>query len=266
MVPRLAQGGCEVFFGPFLHLQRVPIRKALTGEDKERLDLSTHVEDVDKEIKNGLLGTEQQQCEAVEKAYERYAKPLASFIREKVAPTLDSHELSTAVDEVFLGLARSAAKGKITTGGYLGTLLFKMARRKAYDQLRAKTRHDSRFTSLDDDDDCDNVMTDDEFSSRVRERLAASPQIAALWRTAAENGAANEIIRMFRLWLSNLPRLQRKVAQALFVHFGDITDHEICDDLAKTGERPSVASVKSARKQIIEKFKSYMEIRERVKK
>lgn len=227
--------------------------------------MRTHVEDVDKEIKNGLLGTEQQQLEAVERAYERYARPLASYIREKVAPTLDGHEVATAVDDVFLGLRRSAAQGKIQPGGYLGTLLFKMARRKAYDQLRAKTRYASRFTSLDDDG-CDNVMTDDEFTSRVGERLAASPEIATLWRTAAEEGAANEIIRIFRLWLGNLPRLQRKVAQALFVHFGDITDREVCDELAKTGGRPSVASVKSARKQIIEKFKSLIETRERVKK
>jgi hypothetical protein len=57
--------------------------------------------------------------------------------------------------------------------------------------------------------------------------------------------------------------VQRKVAQALLRHMGDISDPEICEEIATNDERPTVASVKSARKQISQKFASLIQNHER---
>src|SRR5947208_1185427 len=93
----------------------------------------------DDEIKAGLLGNEQEQEQAVSRAYERFSKPLAAFIREVVAPTLDSDEVATAVNETFCALARYANARKFHGHGALSTLLFEIAQRKATDLLRKKT-------------------------------------------------------------------------------------------------------------------------------
>jgi DNA-directed RNA polymerase specialized sigma24 family protein len=223
----------------------------------------TEVRDLDKDIVDGLHGTEQQQLEAIKVAYDRYARPLASFIRESVAPTLDKNEVATAVNNTFLGIARYAARGRLRRTGALSTLLFEIARRKAYDELRYKSRSlpgaDPAPAPEDDLTSCQDGMTDEEFAEQVGRRLAAAPEISDLWKAAMERSATQEIIRIFRLWIAHLPRLQRKVAEALLLHFGDVTNREIADEIAKTDPRPAVASVKSARKQIADKFKYFLE-------
>ena len=96
-----------------------------------------------------------------------------------------------------------------------------------------------------------------------------------LWKTAADIGKANEIMRQFRLCVGTLPRLQRKVAEAILAHFGNIANEEfgpvsnkeICDYIAeKDGSRPSEPSVRSARKEITRKLKSLIQPQERNKK
>jgi hypothetical protein len=51
----------------------------------------------DAEIKAGLFGNISEKQAAFTKVYDRFAKPLAAFIRESVAPTLDSDEVATVV-------------------------------------------------------------------------------------------------------------------------------------------------------------------------
>jgi hypothetical protein len=76
-------------------------------------------------------------------------------------------------------------------------------------------------------------------------------------------------MRQFRMWLATaeLPRIQRKVAQAiagLFDNYsGDVPDNAIRNEIAKNGERPTVASVKNARKELIRKFASLIQNQER---
>jgi RNA polymerase sigma factor (sigma-70 family) len=222
----------------------------------------------DEDIKNGLLGTVQAQKEAIEVAYQRYAKPLAGFIRERVAPTLDSDEVASAVNDTFCALAQYVSRGRFKAEGAVITLLFSMARFKAYDHLRRKTarRRGAQRTNLENEPICDGGLNDDDFANQeVAQRLIAAPEVAALWRTAADEGASNEIIQEFRLWIGGLPRLQRKVAEVLLTNFGDLTNAEISEEIGRTGERPSEASVKSARYEISQKFKTLMEIRERTK-
>jgi DNA-directed RNA polymerase specialized sigma24 family protein len=218
------------------------------------------------EIKSGLIGNAQEREDAFTMAYARYAKPLAAFIRESVAPTLDSDEVATAVSKTFCALAKYIAQGKFRSVGALSTLLFSIARRKGYDQLRIKTslkrRHDAD-TGFDGEEINDGGMCDEDFAVRVTQRLVMAPKIRELWRTAADSCEANEIIRQFRLWISTLPRVQRKVAQVILKHMGDISDPEICDEIATNDERPTVASVKSARKQISQKFASLIQKNER---
>ena len=77
----------------------------------------------EEEIKTGLRGDDQKQFEAICKAYDSYADALASHVRERY-PLLDSHELNTAVNDVFIELARKAKQGKFASAGSLKSLLF----------------------------------------------------------------------------------------------------------------------------------------------
>jgi hypothetical protein len=113
---RMEQKVGEIFFDPFLFRLRVTLVSRIV-HIIERLNVRTEVEDDD--IKDGLLGTEQEQQEAIKKAYERYAKPVAGFIRERVAPTLDSDEVASAVNDTFCALAKYVARGRFKADGAL---------------------------------------------------------------------------------------------------------------------------------------------------
>ncbi len=232
-----------------------------------RKDRAAALDAGEAEIKQGLTGTAQEQEIAFERAYARFARPMAAFIRENVAPTLDSDEIATAVSEAFCALARYVERGQFKADGAISTLLFSIARRKAYDLLRSKTTIKRRHPGSQADEGTesfDDQLADDEFAERVTQRLVRAPEIRELWRTAADIGAANEIIRQFRLWIGTLPCLQRKVAEAIYTHFGDISNREICEEIAKQGHtKPTEASVKSARKEIIRKFTSLIQTQER---
>lgn len=227
------------------------------------------------EIKQGLRGDEQRQFEAICKAIDCYADPLASFIREN-HPTLDDHEVATAVEHVFKELAVMAKRGGVKEGGSLKSLLFRMARFNGIDEARKRSKYLHRFVTTQllregHGDDPSDELSDDDVLSIVAAKLSEAPGIAAAWRvvtqewTPAKESAAIQITREFKIWIGTLPRLQRKVAQSMANHFGDITDEEICDEIARTGKRPPLGSVKSARREIREKFTSLIESKERIK-
>jgi len=229
--------------------------------------------EVENEIKTGLQGDEQKQYEAVCKAYDRFAAPLAAYILERVVPTLDSHELTTAVNDVFIELAKKAKQGKFKPDGSLASLLFEMARCNAIDQLRGKVRFESRF-EVTDFSESENghhlsYLNDDEVASRVAQKLADAPEIASAWRsvthrtTPAGESAAAEVVRLFKIHIASLPAFQRKVARIMAIHYGDITEDQICEELEKLGESAPLGSVKSARRQIREKFASLINKLER---
>jgi DNA-directed RNA polymerase specialized sigma24 family protein len=220
----------------------------------------------DEDIKEGLKGTVRDQENAVTRAYQRFARPLAAFIRERAAPTLDSDEVATAVNETFCGLARYAAAGKFDSSGALSTLLFEIARRKATDLLRKKTCQKRRVedtsefaSSVDEGELGHGKCSDDEIALHVTQRLVLAPEIRELWRTAADEAQANEVIRQFRLWIGGLSKLQRRVAELMVRHFGSASDSEMCDELKAEGVQATPASVKSARSEIVRKFKSLLE-------
>jgi DNA-directed RNA polymerase specialized sigma24 family protein len=225
----------------------------------------------DTDIKAGLLGSPQNQESAITRAYQRYARPLSAFIRERVAPTLDSDEIATAVNETFCAVARYAVRGKFQSDGALSTLFFGIAKRKATDLLRKKTCRKRRPASdeVPDGPAGDSELrhlgdSEDEFVANVTQRLVLSREIRALWRTAADQASANEIIRQFRLWVGSLPRLQRKVAEMMLRHFGSASDAEVCAMLEEIGIRSTPASVKSARIEVVRKFKSLLSKTERI--
>lgn len=226
--------------------------------------MRTEVDEDD--IKLGLLGTEQEREDAIRKAYERFKYPLASFIRERVAPTLDSDELANAVHDAFRGLARYVSSGAFNPDGSLATLLFAIGRRKAIDQLRRRRRTLPEGLLEDGfQDDSEDETEKDEFNSTVAQILRESPEVGALWKTAADISAANEIMRQFRLWIGSQPRLQRKVGEALLRHFGDISDADIAEEISTSINRVPVASVKSALREITRKFKTLIENTERIR-
>lgn len=234
--------------------------------------------EVEEEIKTGLKGDEEKQYEAVCKAYDRFADPLAAYIRERVAPTLDEHELTTAVNNVFLDLAKKAKTRKFTLDGSLTSLLFRMAKFKALDQLKAKLKQEENNVTVHPlstdhgNDDCE-TLTDDELVSIVAGKLSDAPEIATAWKaatqdwTAGKESAAREIVRRFNLWVgTSLPPMQRKVAELVAASYGEFTDEEICKKLTKAGYNAPLGSVKSARREIREKFASLINQLERIEK
>jgi hypothetical protein len=50
------------------------------------------------------------------------------------------------------------------------------------------------------------------------------------------------------------------------IYYGDITEEEICEEIGKLGETPPLGSVKSARREVREKFTSLINQLERTKK
>ncbi|MCE0521656.1 MAG: hypothetical protein LV480_01950 [Methylacidiphilales bacterium] len=231
-------------------------------------ELATQTESVtaqeDEVIKQGLMGTASGQELAIERAYARFAKPLAAFIREKVAPTLDSDAIATAVSETFCAVARYAAGGGFSPKGALSTLFFSIAKRKATDLLRKKTCQKRRAPKANDDiDDSEPSEHDgsesagEESAIRIAQRLEFAPEIKKLW-TAAEHLYAKEIFREFRLWIGTQPSLQRKVAELILADFGGSSDAEISRKLAANGVKATPASVKSARRQLVLKFKTLL--------
>jgi DNA-directed RNA polymerase specialized sigma24 family protein len=230
----------------------------------------------EEEIKLGLRGDEQKQLEAICKAYGRYRDPLASYAREQF-PALDSQEVATAVNDVFLELARKAKEGKFRTDGSLKSLLFQMVWRNATDQWRARCRWYKRKISefskqQHDGSSATEELTDDEVASLVAQKLSNAPAIATAWKvvtqewTAANQVAAIEIVRQFKVWIASaLSPLQRKVAELMAISFGEMTDEEMCRELAKTEKAAPLGSVKSARREIREKFTSLIKQLERTK-
>jgi hypothetical protein len=76
--------------------------------------------------------------------------------------------------------------------------------------------------------------------------------------------AAIEIVRQFKMWIAtSLSPLQRKVAELMAVSFGDLSDEEVCEFLGKTGKPVPLGSVKSARREIRQKFVSLINQQER---
>jgi DNA-directed RNA polymerase specialized sigma24 family protein len=261
----LEQRKSEKFFDPKPIPQRVP--------SKQQKGVPVKVDVEENEIKTGLIGNAQQQYSAICKAYERYADPLASFILERVAPTLDTAELTTAVNNVFIELARKARAGNFQQRGALASLLFQMARYNAIDIMRQRNRRWEREVPFDVAkkhlDTSGTAESDEEIAMRVAQKLKDAPQVARTWQalaqahTPANETLAEEIKRQFKILVGSLIGLQRKVAGIIAANFGGITNGEICDLIAKTGPRPPLSSVKSARREIREKFKAFLQAQER---
>lgn len=222
---------------------------------------------LENEIKSGLQGDEQRQHDALCSAYNRYAGPLTAFLRERWGVTLDGHEIATVVNDVFIELAKKASTGNFKANGSLPTLLFTMAKCNAKDLWDKKSRYQRRHIP-----DCclGEDLTEDEVAALVAKKLAEASEVAAAWkslaqqRTPADEAGTEEIVRQFRIWLGTLPRLQRKVAELIAIHYGNITDEGICDALGQAGFIVALGSVKSARREIREKFTSLIQRQERV--
>jgi len=237
--------------------------------------VKTETED---EIKKGLKGDEEKQFEAVCTAYHTFAAPLASYIRERVAPTLDESELATAVNNVFLDLAKKAKKGDFRFDGSLKSLLFQMAKFKSLDQLSAKLKqHEKNVTAHPFSEEKATsdyeTFTDDEIVSIVAKKLSDAPEIATAWKAATQDWtsdketAARDIIRRFLIWVgTSLPPMQRKVGELIAASYGEFTDEEISEKLTKAGFHAPLGSVKSARREIREKFASLINKLERIEK
>ncbi|HUS34341.1 MAG TPA: hypothetical protein VM680_03215 [Verrucomicrobiae bacterium] len=224
--------------------------------------------DIQDDIKSGLCGDKKSQTEAIYRAYERYADPIAAFVSEKWI-TFDSDEVRTVVNDVFIELAKKVSDGTFKLGGSLESLLFMIARRRGTDLWRKKKRRDERFVSAGDMDSGVPTASEDEITENVHNILAQSPELAAAWRelsqqrTSADEAVTNEVFRRFNISLASLPAVQRKVAEVMAVHFGDVTDEEIVEELAELGYRIPLGSVKSARREIRRKFETLMNRKER---
>lgn len=195
------------------------------------------------EMKLLLIGSDSERARGVTLMHDHYAKPLWSYVLRKF-PGL-RNDIGGIVDETLIAVWKMAENNTLELNGSLAQLLFKIARNKAVDILRANRR---RF-----------VQTTDEDLFEVADRLAET-EVGAYWRKVAAAHEAKDIQQKFLFFIDSLPPVQRAVAEVMAENFPDeLGQEETTNEIYKrTGERPTVASVKRARAVIREKFKDYV--------
>ena len=198
------------------------------------------------EIKLGLLGSDEEKCQAIETVYQHYHERVMAFIVSNFTGL--SHDLAAhAMVETFQALFESVTRGKFDFDQPLEAFLFCVARRKAIDQQRII---ENQPVSLDD------------FYERVGQELSGT-EVAELWRKCREADRATWLQHEFLTFLETLPWRQRQVAQVVADQLPiKLNEADISEEVfRRTGERPTVVEVKSALSQIRQKFRKLLDRR-----
>ena len=192
------------------------------------------------EIKLGLMGSDAEQTESLERLWNYYSPRLMSFI-EKRLPALPSDLMANAVLDSFRTLFQKVQAGNFDFDKPIAAFLFTVAQRRAVDELRA-----IRSRALGEADFYESVAAMVEGTSAGRE-----------WQTAVQAGDDLAVARKFRAFIGTLPAVQQQVAQVMADYLPDhLTRDEICDEIyCRTGKRPTAIQVKSALGQIRSKFR-----------
>lgn len=198
--------------------------------------------DLDLEAQLGLLGSDLEKREAVQKLFQRYRKRLMSFLEDK-RPYIPSDEAATAVNNAFIELYEKACEGNLDLEKPIRSLLFTIADRRAVDEFRrysATRRHDEEVV--------------DQIALSLK-----GTDVGNAWRTFCTTGAlAEEIREEFRRFVGTLPKKQKLIAGVMADDLL-MTDSEISQTLReKRGIVVTVLEVKGAKQALIAKFREIL--------
>ena len=191
-------------------------------------------------VKLGLMGTDEEREEALKSVYEHYSEGIVGFLERKL-PGLPADLCINAMLDAFRALNEAAVAGTFDYDKPIMNWLFRVAWHKGVDELRKFSRR---------------TLGNSEFFDTVGECLEDT-EVGRQWRLYTKSREADAIAQEFRDFLLTLPPVQRQVGQIMADSFPDaVPEEEICEEIfRRTGKRPTVVQVKSAKREIRKKFK-----------
>jgi len=209
-------------------------------EKKSMQTVGTDDDDLDLQARIGLIGTSNERSQAIELLYNRFAKPLMEFLRDRFCD-LTSDERASAVQDAFTAVHDKAVDGTLNVDEPLTGLLFTVAKYKALDLRR---RQSSR------------IRADVELTEKVGDFLAGTAT-GRDWRFVVTLGKASEVCDEFRQFVITLKGQQRRVASVMADFLPDWLDNqEIAHEVfIRTNKRITVMEVKGAKSALMAKFR-----------
>lgn len=202
-------------------------------------------EELDLRVRCGLLGTPEEQEEAIVLLFNEYRRPIMGFLRKNFSD-LSSDELASAVQDTFIA-ADNNKRRLGETDEPLSRFLFTVANRRGIDARRKRARR---------------IQTDDEITDEIAKTLDKTFTKLA-WDEARSANRTQEIIEEFRAFVPTLKGQQFRVAVVFADHMPYLlTDREIADEIfARTNVIIPVVEVKGARAAMLKKFRELLKRR-----
>jgi len=177
-----------------------------------------------------LIGTEDEQNEAIRLIDKHLRKPVAGVIR-RVAPSLRAEDLCDVYQDVILAILQSAREQRFDANQPLLPFIFTIARRRAIDRVRRKSRKTANEQVLD-------VIAETLVDTKVGEA----------WRSVASKHDGRRMLEAIGSTISRLPERQRLVASVVVDLFPETpTLQRIQEEVHRgTGDQLTVVAIKSA--------------------
>lgn len=200
-------------------------------------------EELDLHVRIGLLGTPQEQEEAVLLLFERFRRPLMRFLADLFAD-LDPDERASAVHDAFRTLHKMAIDGDLDPDKPITGLLFTVAKRRAIDVRR---KNSSR------------IKAEMQLVEEAGTYLAGT-ETGRDWKLIVALEKAAEVSDEFRQYVGTLKGRQRRVASVMADCLPDwLTDQELAQEIfERTGERMTTMEVKGAKNALMAKFRAIL--------
>lgn len=196
----------------------------------------------DEEVSILLIGNEEEQNEAIRLIDRHLRRPIAGVIR-KAAPSLRAEELRDAYQDVILAIIQAAREQRYDADRPLLPFIFTLARYKAIDRVRKKSRKVGKKQVLD----------------AIAETLADT-KVGEAWRNVASKHDGRRMMEAIRNAIARMPERQRLVASVVIDLFPETpTLQQIQEEIHQgTGEQLTIVAIKSARREARKKIREQL--------
>jgi len=185
-----------------------------------------------------LIGNREEQDRGID-LIDRHLRGVIFGVMRGVALSLRADELRDGYQDVMLAITQAAREKRYDANQPLLPFLFTLARRKAIDLVRKKTRKVGVEQVLD-------AITG----------ALADTKVGEAWRIVAAKHDGQRMLDRFRNAVVRMPERQRLVASVMIDGFPDeLSLQEIQEELhRRTGEQLTVVAVRSARREVRRKI------------
>ncbi len=200
-------------------------------------------EELDLQARIGLLGTPQEQEDAILLLFDRFRRPLMSFLADLFAD-LDPDERASAVHDSFRTVLKMSTDGELDPDKPLTGLLFTVAKRRAIDARRKNSRR---------------IRAERALAEEVGGYLAGT-ETGRDWKLVVTLEKAAQVGDELRRFVGTLKGRQRRVASVMADFLTDwLTNQEIAQEVFdRTGERMTTMEVKGAKNALMAKFREIL--------